>query len=80
MRALSPRVAQVHVKDALPSLTPEAWGTEVPVGEGAVDWAAFLDALRGCPAVSTLVIEREAGRRRVEDVIQARRFLEAALG
>ena len=77
--ALAPRVIQVHIKDALPAREEGSWGTEVPVGEGAVDWAAVLGALRGCPQVTTLVIERESGSRRVEDVTRAREFLETVL-
>ena len=77
--ALAPRVIQVHIKDALPAREEGSWGTEVPIGEGAVDWAAVLGALRGCPQVTTLVIERESGSRRVEDVTRAREFLETVL-
>jgi len=80
LHLLGPRVLQVHVKDALPALNEGTWGTEVPVGRGAVDWAALLGALRQCPEVTTLVIEREAGTDRVDDVAEARRFLESVLG
>lgn len=80
LHLLAPRVMQVHVKDALPALQEGRWGTEVPVGRGTVDWAAFLGALRQCPGVTALIIEREAGTERVADVAEARRFLEAILG
>ena len=79
LRALAPRVVQVHVKDALPAREAGSWGTEVPVGEGAVDWAALLSALRGCPQVSALVVERESGPDRLADISRARGFLEAVL-
>ena len=79
LHLLAPRVAQIHVKDALPALHDGTWGTEVPVGRGAVDWAALLGALRRCPEVTTLVIEREAGTDRVGDVAEARRFLESVI-
>ena len=79
LRALAPRVVQVHVKDALPAREAGSWGTEVPVGEGAVDWAALLSALRGCPQVTALVIERESGSDRLADVSRARGFLETVL-
>lgn len=79
LRALGPRVTQVHVKDALPAREAGSWGTEVPVGEGAVDWAALLSALRGCPQLSALVIERESGPDRLADISRARRFLETVL-
>lgn len=79
LRALAPRVIQVHIKDALPSREEGLWGTEVPVGEGVVDWAAVLGALRGCPQVTTLVIERESGSDRLGDITRAREFLETVL-
>ncbi|HSE50633.1 MAG TPA: sugar phosphate isomerase/epimerase family protein [Gemmatimonadales bacterium] len=79
LRALAPWVIQVHIKDALPAREEGTWGTEVPVGEGAVDWAALLSALRGCPQVSALVIEREAGPDRLAEISRARGFLETVL-
>jgi len=68
MRALMPRVRQVHVKDALPSGKAGEWGTEVAVGQGAVPWDRFVGVLREAGYGGDLVIEREAGERRVEDV------------
>jgi sugar phosphate isomerase/epimerase len=75
LRLLAPHVLQVHVKDALPPRREGAWGTEVPVGQGAVDWAAFFDALLAVPRPLGLMIEREAGTDRVADVALAVRFL-----
>jgi sugar phosphate isomerase/epimerase len=69
-------VRQVHVKDALPSSRPGEWGTEVPAGEGAVDWAAFFGVLRSERITADLVIEREAGEQRIADVRRARTLLE----
>jgi sugar phosphate isomerase/epimerase len=66
LRSLLPRVWQVHVKDALPAVTPGEWGREVPAGQGAVDWRRFLNVLRAQPV--DLVIEREAGDAREADV------------
>ena len=77
--ALASQVAQVHIKDALPAVHEGEWGVEVPVGDGAVDWAALLGALLACREVNTLVIEREAGSDRVGDVTRARQFLESVL-
>lgn len=68
VRALAPRIVQVHVKDALPTAVPGTWGSEVRVGTGAVDWAAFLAELRAVPADLRLVVEREAGDDRIGDV------------
>src|SRR5688500_7485352 len=77
--ALAPRVIQVHIKDALPAREEGSWGSEVPVGERAVDWAAELGALRDCPEEPTLVIERESGSDRLADITRARMFLETVL-
>lgn len=68
LRSLASRVFQVHVKDALPATTPGAWGTEVPVGSGAVDWKRFFDVLRERKNGCDLMIEREAGDERVKDI------------
>jgi L-ribulose-5-phosphate 3-epimerase len=75
LRTLSQRVRQVHIKDALPSKAPGEWGEEVSVGEGAVDWRAFLEiAMRIDPPID-FVIEREAGKDRIGDIRQARNDL-----
>lgn len=71
LERLAPYVRQVHLKDALPAVRPGEWGTEVPAGEGAVDWDAFFRILtERLPAVNVM-IEREAGTQRVEDIRQA---------
>lgn len=68
VRTLLPRVVQAHAKDAIRAARPGEWGTEVPVGDGSVDWPEFLGLLRKAPQQPRLVIEREAGDRRIEDV------------
>ena len=73
---LAPHVFQLHVKDALPSSNPQEWGSEEPVGAGAVDWSAFFQVLLDRGIKADLVIEREAGSQRVEDVIRARQLIE----
>ena len=74
LKALRPRVVQVHVKDAKASREPGvAWGEEVVVGTGEVDWPAFFDALGDYGGA--LPIEREAGDSRVEDVRAAADFI-----
>ena len=65
---LAPYVRQVHVKDARPAARAGEWGREVPVGEGAVPWEAFLAEVARLPAPVELVIEREAGPTREADV------------
>jgi sugar phosphate isomerase/epimerase len=71
IRGLAPRVRQVHVKDARPTDVPGTWGSEVPVGEGAVDWHGFLAEITRMPRPVGLVIEREAGDDRDGDVRRA---------
>jgi len=68
LRRLAPYVRQIHIKDATPAATPGTWGTEVVAGTGAVDWPAFFDALREARIDCDLMIEREAGESRVEDI------------
>jgi sugar phosphate isomerase/epimerase len=71
LRKLLPRARQVHIKDAVRAAKPGTWGTEVPIGEGQVDWAAFIETLAGGDFRGHLVIEREAGQDRAGDVRKA---------
>lgn len=72
LRVLKPWIRQVHIKDATPSPIPGAWGNEVPVGSGGVDWPAFFAALRDSEYTGDFVIEREAGSQRLADISLAR--------
>ncbi len=72
LRALAPHVRQIHVKDARRTERPGTWGTEVPAGTGEVDWPSFFGVVRERLPGVDLVIEREAGEQRVEDVRVAR--------
>ncbi|MEX0613548.1 MAG: sugar phosphate isomerase/epimerase family protein [Pirellulales bacterium] len=57
---LGSRVRSVHCKDATWSDRPgETWGREVPLGEGDVDFAAFLKTLQRIGYDGPLTIERE---------------------
>ena len=58
---LGPDIATVHCKDAFRPTTPGDWGQEVPLGEGAVNMALFIDRLKQVGYVGPLVIEREVG-------------------
>ncbi len=77
VKALAPRIAQVHVKDALPTAVAGTWGSEVRVGTGAVDWDAFLSALGAVPESIRLAVEREAGDDRIGDIRAALGLLRA---
>jgi sugar phosphate isomerase/epimerase len=68
VRVLAPWIRQVHIKDALPAGRAGEWGQEVQAGTGAVDWPAFIGALRDLGRPLDLVIEREAGAARSGDV------------
>ena len=69
MRRLMPQIKQVHIKDATSSDQPGVtWGAEVPVGDGEVDWRAFLRTLHEAHFAGPLAIEREAGDQRVADI------------
>lgn len=75
LRRLLPWVRQVHVKDACAATTPGEWGTEMPVGEGEVDWSRLFAVLRAGGFDADLVIEREGGQRRVADVATAAQLI-----
>jgi len=75
---LLPHVRQVHIKDATPASSPGQWGSEVPAGTGVVRWDEFFRTLRDTDV--SLVIEREAGERRVEDVRTAAALVRARAG
>ena len=77
IQTLMPHVQQVHVKDAVPPSEAGVWGEEVVVGDGAVDWVAFFGALDAGGYDGSLIVEREAGSRRVADVATAVRRVSA---
>lgn len=52
---------------------------ETPVGEGAVDWSAYLSALKTIGYTGFLTIEREVGQSPLADIAAAVRFLRSAL-
>jgi sugar phosphate isomerase/epimerase len=60
LAALGSRVRSVHCKDATWSDRPgETWGREVPLGEGDVNFAEFLNTLMRIGYDGPLTIERE---------------------
>lgn len=80
VRVLAPRISQFHVKDAIPATTPGDWGTEVPQGTGAVRWPDFLLLLRSLGLDRDLMIEREGGEARIDDIRRARAIILETLG
>ncbi|MEM7167344.1 MAG: sugar phosphate isomerase/epimerase family protein [Planctomycetota bacterium] len=75
LQQLAPWVRQLHVKDATAATTPGAWGTEVPVGSGHVDWHRFVAVVGELCRDRALVLEREAGDDRLADVARGRDLL-----
>lgn len=71
LEQLVPHVVQVHLKDALPAVHAGQWGVEVPAGAGTVDWAGFFALLDARLPDVPVMIERESGTERVEDVRRA---------
>lgn len=76
MRMLGEHIVQVHMKDAIASDAPGVWGTEVVAGTGQVDWDAFFEIVEGLPNAIDVVIEREAGDARIDDIRAARALAE----
>jgi sugar phosphate isomerase/epimerase len=78
LRLLGPQVVHVHCKDALWSDRPgQTWGREVPLGKGSVDIPAYVAELKSLGYKGPLVIEREGGESRFEDIAAGKRLLES---
>lgn len=78
LKVLGGWIRQVHLKDALPAKRPGTWGEEVPAGKGAVDWPSFFKTLKQLNFTGPIIIEREAGTQRVEDIRRAKTVAENA--
>jgi L-ribulose-5-phosphate 3-epimerase len=76
---LGRHIRHVHVKDATLSGSPGlVWGSEVPFGSGEVPPKDFLRALEDAGYAGPLVIEREAGETRMQDIAIAIETLRGA--
>ncbi len=80
LKQLAPRVAQIHIKDAVATCTPGTWGSEVPVGQGDVDWLRFFDVVRETNLDCGLVIERESRGDNAADIRQAHELIQRYAG
>jgi sugar phosphate isomerase/epimerase len=78
LHSLGSWIRQVHMKDATLTKQTGTWGEEVPAGQGEVDWQVFFSVLKQLNFTGPIVIEREAGARRVEDIRQAKAIAEKA--
>lgn len=79
---LGPDIATVHCKDAFRPTTPGEWGQEVPLGEGEVGMARFIETLKQVGYSGPLVIEREVGNQqeRLADCAHGIKVLRGILG
>ncbi len=77
LEALAPHVMQIHIKDADPTSQAGQWGVERPMGEGSVDWEAFLGVVRARLRGVDLLIERESGDDRAGEIRAAARLVRA---
>ncbi len=67
-----------HAKIAQDAESGDAF-REVPLGEGSVDWTAYLQALRDINYGGYLTIEREVGANPESDISAAVKFLKARM-
>lgn len=58
LRKVGHLVQSVHVKDAIRPARPGEWGTEVPLGQGAVNMGEFVRTLKEIKYQGPLCIER----------------------
>ncbi len=79
LSTLADDVFQIHIKDARRTSVAGTWGTEVPAGDGEVDWPAFFDVVASRKLDVDFVIEREAGASRVADITRARELVESLM-
>jgi len=78
VRTLAPWIRHLHVKDALRTTTPGAWGSEVPWGAGQVGIERFIAVLDEVGFSGAMAIEREAGDNRLGDIKLAAHRLKMA--
>jgi L-ribulose-5-phosphate 3-epimerase len=78
---LAPDIRSVHVKDANRPKTPGTWGSEVPLGMGQTNTAAFVAKLQAVGYRGPLCIEREVGTQaeRYADIAHGVKFLRTCL-
>ncbi len=75
LKTLAPFLKQCHLKDARGTEVSGAWGDEVVVGTGEVDWKAFFAVLEERNDAGYLCFEREFGAQRVADIKAGAQFV-----
>jgi sugar phosphate isomerase/epimerase len=78
---LAPYVQGIHAKDGLWPTNPQDLGEEVPIGKGKVDFPRIIARLKELNYRGAVTIEREiSGPRQMEDVREAKAYLEKLIG
>ncbi len=75
-RSIGNHVISCHAKDGIWPTEEGQLGSEMPLGEGQVDFPEWVNALKALRFKGPIVIEREAGDERKKDIFQARDLLE----
>ncbi|MGO4884043.1 MAG: sugar phosphate isomerase/epimerase family protein [Bryobacteraceae bacterium] len=77
---LGPLVQGVHAKDGLYPTNPRDLGREVPIGQGKVNFPAFIQRLKEVGYRGPLTIEREiSGAKQAADIRASKAYLEKLL-
>lgn len=78
---LGPYVQGIHAKDGMWPTNPKELGQEVPIGKGKVDFPRIIARLKELNYRGAVTIEREiSGPQQVEDVREAKTYLEKLIG
>jgi L-ribulose-5-phosphate 3-epimerase len=81
VEVLGPYIQGVHAKDGLYPTDPKQLGKEVPIGEGKVNFPAFIARLKQIGYRNPLTIEREiSGEKQTADILAAKAYLEKLIG
>ena len=73
-------VRNVHAKDGLYPVNGHDLGQEVPIGQGKVDFTAFIGKLKALGYDGPITIEREIkGDQQLADILAAKAYLEAII-
>lgn len=77
----APYIQGIHAKDGLWPTNPKDLGNEVPIGKGKVDFPRIIARLKELNYRGAVTIEREiSGPQQVEDVLDAKKYLETLIG